>query len=467
MNCVELLVKQAQDKPKKLALWLPDGNQVNFKQLLDLSASAQSLLYKYKIVPGESVLLLDNLGPRLYASIIAILASGATVILVEPWMPINKINHVIKISQPKVFLSNWIGKLWGGRVGSIRKIPHWVSVGNIGFESNQSLRLESIDPHLKGIITFTSGTTGQPKGVIRSQGYLTSQHRVFADSVGLEKHQNPDLCIFANFALANLASGRGSLIIPSRWKEKHLKLLDFLEENFQPDSLTCGPAFLMKLQKHTKLSSLKSIHVGGALADRSIYQSAMAHWPQAHFEHIYGSSEVEPVALADLSVALKRSEEKGFFQTLYLGNPVLAIKHRLEENTAWVSGDHVCPAYLGNEEETKKHKSLDDNGVLWHSMGDRIQSDDYGWWYMGRSSQSLSHFLLEQRIYSKLETSAGFIEISESGENILYIQNAKQRASVVKHHFPEVSKIYDTKIVRDLRHRSRIDRGRSAKRGVR
>ena len=36
-------------------------------------------------------------------------------------------------------------------------------------------------------------------------------------------------------------------------------------------------------------------------------------------------------------------------------------------------------------------------------MGDRIISDDEGWWYAGRVAQPEDEFHLEQRIYSCLE----------------------------------------------------------------
>src|SRR5687768_8973384 len=95
MNCVELFVRQARQHPQRMAIWVPGQKPVSFGELLEAASRAQSLLRRYGIKPGDHVLLMDNLGPRLYALVSALLALGVCVVLVEPWMPVEKINHVI------------------------------------------------------------------------------------------------------------------------------------------------------------------------------------------------------------------------------------------------------------------------------------------------------------------------------------------------------------------------------------
>ena len=173
----------------------------------------------------------------------------------------------------------------------------------------------------------------------------------------------------------------------------------------QPETLNCGPAFLLRLFDSAKLSGLKSIHVGGALTDCWIFERGFQHWPEAHSCHIYGGSEVEPVAIADARIAVEQSRKRGFFQTLYLGRPVEEIKAKVEPQGLWVAGPHVCPEYLGNPEENRLLKKKDSHGVLWHFMGDRIQEDSTGWWYQERSGQSVEDFQLEQTVYQKAQSS--------------------------------------------------------------
>jgi len=461
VNCTALFLKHAHDAPDRMAVWLPSRRATTFGELRGLAARAQNLCRRHGLGPGDSVLLVDELGPRLYATVSGVLALGASVILVEPWMPVEKINRVISLVKPRLFLTGWLGRVWGLRVSSVRAIPRWVSVTEVASESAGELQVESVAPETPGIVTFTSGTTGNPKGVVRSQDYLVQQHEVISRRLGLEDHSGPDLTIFANFALANLASGRGSVIIPSSWKASHLRALDSLPAILRPESMTCGPAFLERLMAASRVSSLKSIHVGGALTDLSVFEKAFQHWGNAHFTHIYGSSEVEPVALCDAREAVRLSRSRGLFQTLHIGRPVAEIRAAVSDGGAWVAGPHVCPRYLGNEEENRINKRLDAEGTLWHFMGDRIVEDAEGWWYSGRAAQERRDFELEQRIYPFMESSRSFVHVDAEGRRFCVGEGMAKRRDALLRAFPELSGAVEGRIFRDLRHRARIDRNKS------
>lgn len=464
MNCIDLFVERQKQNATRTAIWLPNGKQVSFSELYELGSRMQGELIRMGLKPGDSVLLFDLLSPRLYGVIVALLSLGVTVLFVEPWMPISRIDKVIRAIKPRFFISNLMGKVWGLRVASIRDIPNWVSPARLSKASGTApLQIESVEGNRPGIITFTTGTTGSPKGVVRHQSYLVDQYKVFSDALEIEKYQGPDLCIFANFVLANLAAGKGSLIIPSSWKKSDLAKLNDLPTDLRPQSMTCGPAFLLKLMEAGSAKTLESIHIGGALTDCAIFEKGFAHWPNTHWSHLYGSSEAEPVALADAHVAVKESQKRGFYQALFVGKPIPQIQSSLEETGLWVTGPHVCPRYVGNEEENKIHKRVDSNGKVWHSMGDRILSDETGWWYAGRAQQPHEDFLLEQKVYTFLNRSTAFIHREPNGERVLFGKGVEERSGELRKAFPEIATYRNTQIVRDKRHKARIDRVSSRK----
>jgi acyl-CoA synthetase (AMP-forming)/AMP-acid ligase II len=465
MNCTELFVRHAREHPGRMAVWL-DGEAVSFGALADLAARSQRLCRRRGVGPGDPVLVMEPLGPRLYAHIIGLLGLGATVVLVEPWMPVARIERVVGLARPKLFLGGWLAQAWGARVAAVRDIPTWQRGGALRSEAAGPLHVERVDPAVPGIITFTSGTTGEPKGVVRGQGYLVRQHEVLSQNLATGGHPGPDLCIFANFVLTNLASGRGSVVVPPAWTPRQLRGLDALPRAVAPETLTCGPGFLARLMAYTRLPSLRAVHVGGAPTDCDLLAAAIARWPAAHWVHLYGSSEAEPVALVDARRALEASRARGLFQTLLVGHPVPEIHHRLEANDVWVAGPHVCPAYVGNEADNARDKRQDDAGTLWHRMGDRLASSDAGWWYDGRSGQAREDFALEQAAYAHLQSSAAFVHRRADGARFLVGEGVARRQAALRHAFPQLHGVAEARIHRDRRHRARIDRAGTLRKEV-
>jgi hypothetical protein len=205
--------------------------------------------------------------------------------------------------------------------------------------------------------------------------------------------------------------------------------------------------------------------VGGALTDRWILEEAFNRWPTGQFTHVYGGSEAEPVALQDARVAVSLSKARDLFQTLSVGKPVDVIQHRLEADSVRVSGPNVSPEYVGDPRENEGIKIRDAAGKLWHCMGDRILADSDGWWYAGRQFQKKEDFELEQRIYTFLQSSAAFVTRAANGSLHLFGKDLLQKSAELRRKFPEVSGIHKTKIVRDRRHRARIDRKASLPKG--
>lgn len=466
MNCVELFFRQARSQPNAVALWHPDTGAMTFGELLELTRRAQGLLRDDGVKQGSSTLLVDMPGPRLYALVLATFALGATVVAVEPWLPVAEIDRVIRTMKPSVFVASPLGMAWGARVPAVRAIDTWRRAGRVTRSPARDLLVQDVDPDAPGLIAFTSGTTGRPKGVVRQQGYLVQQYEVYTDALGLRTVREPDLCIFANFALANLASGRPSILVPPGWRANHLRAIDDLPDALQPRTVSCGPAFLARMLADARLRKLQSIHLGGALSDAALFERAFRKWPGAHFLHAYGSSEAEPVALIDARVAVRASRDRGLFQVLCLGKPIDAIEARVEPDTLWITGPHVCRMYVGNDEENRKHKRVDSQGRVWHDMGDRIEVRDGLWWYTGRSGQPAQDFHLEQSIYSALGSSRAFLHRTSPGSTYLVGENLRPHRDMLRSRFRSIDRLLECQIRRDRRHRARIDRIASLRKGA-
>ena len=467
MNCVELFTEQEREKSELPALWMPDQGLTTFSELKNLAERVQRLCRGQGVGPGENVLLFEGIGPRLYASILGILGMGASVVLVEPWMKINDIRRIMDIVRPRLFLTNLVGRLWGWRIPSVRAIPNWAGTQTLRRETQGSgFHLEPVPDETPGVMVFTSGTSGNPKGIVRGHGFLVKQHRIIAQRLHLDGFQGPDLSIFANFVLSNLVSGRCSVIIPHKWPLKVLRKVDSLPSNLQPETLTCGPAFLDRLMGSARLKGLRAVHVGGALSDCRVLEKGFESWPEAHWMLVYGSSEAEPVSISCARKAVKQSRSRNYLQNLFLGDPVPELSFSVEKDSVWVTGPQVCPLYLANEEANRLFKRRDEKGRIWHFMGDRILSDEAGWWFAGRSEQRAEDFQLEQKVYSLVGSSDSFIFRDREERLFLLGKNLKPyREKILKEH-TEIQRVIDARVYRDKRHRAKIDRGLSMRKGA-
>jgi len=421
------VANQLESRGQQMALWTERDGEVSFEALGVLTRRAQAMLRAKGIGRGDHVLLFAMPGPRLYAMIMGILGLGATVMLVEPWMSIDRVDHVVRTTKPKAFYAGLIGRLWGWRVKAIREIPLHLGLGSFEHEAPvDRLVIEEMEGSERGIVTFSSGTSAAPKGVVRTQQYLEDITRIINKYEPPDAARRPDLCLFANLATLHLANGRAALIVPHHWKKKSLAKMSALAEAYQPVSLTCGPAFLRHLLEtpEAPFARLEAIGVGGALTPNALFEQAFARWPGAHVGH----------AIEELGVDL--SDDRG----------------------PWVAGPNVCPEYVGAHDENKKYKRRDDQGRLWHFMGDRLESTPEGFYYAGRSFQEPGVFALEQQLYAHLERDKLFLHRDAKGRLCAIGEGVRADLQKIRSAAPAVERAFDVKLTVDRRHRARIDR---------
>jgi hypothetical protein len=181
---------------------------------------------------------------------------------------------------------------------------------------------------------------------------------------------------------------------------------------------------------------------------------------------VYGSSEAEPVSVADARLAVKLSRDRDLHQALFVGTPVPEIRYSLEPESLWVSGGHVCPRYIANEEANRLFKRTDEAGRSWHFMGDRIEADGTGWWFAGRSEQSPEDFRLEQAVYRLVGSSNSWVHRDGRGRIFLLGEGLEPHRERILGEHKEIHRILSARVYRDRRHRAKIDRARSVKKGA-
>jgi acyl-CoA synthetase (AMP-forming)/AMP-acid ligase II len=266
------------------------------------------------------------------------------------------------------------------------------------------------------LLTFTSGSTGQPKAVMRTHGFLLAQHRVLAQSLALTAGQ-VDLTTMPIVALANLGSGVTSLIPKADLRYPGAIDPAPLVAQIQAQqvvSTVASPALLERLARYClrrglTLPGLAKIFTGGAPVFPGLLDQLQQVAPQAKVVAVYGSTEAEPmakIARCDLRPGDIESMLAG--RGLLVGPPVEAIQLKIMPDR-WgtpvgpyteaefaaaccpaggigeivVSGDHVLSGYWRGQGDYETKFQV--NGVTWHRTGDAGYLDEQGrLWLLGR-----------------------------------------------------------------------------------
>merc|ERR1711871_319399 len=153
------------------------------------------------------------------------------------------------------------------------------------------------------LITFTTGSSGNPKGITRTHGILTSQQDFLRSAAYLE--HDADLATFPMFALNNMAWGIPSIIAPINLKEiaktDAARVVALMQEH-GITTTTSSPPFYDRLADYYENNpnairhKLRRILVGGAPVSDAQLRRWIAIWPDTLIVIGYGSSECEPVS---------------------------------------------------------------------------------------------------------------------------------------------------------------------------
>lgn len=373
--------KAAAKHRDKVALVDGTGQAFTFAQIQTMSETYAAHWQSKGVRPGDRVLIAMGIGAKLYASLAALWALGAVVVLPEPAMGLAGLKQAVRATNPRFFCAagpyRWIKWIVPGLWRAPLLTPD---------QQRHTTPPEPVtDPLAIALISFTSGTTGTPKAIPRSHAFLIAQWAAVGpllDSDGAEV----DLVTFPVFVLINLAAGRTS-VLPN-WKMSQLDglkpdaLISWISANRCTRALI-PPALCDKLIAAKNTGGLRHIFTGGGPVFPDVIAGLQAIGPVA-LTAVYGSTEAEPIAHLD-ATSISQSDDAAMAagQGLLAGHPVDAVQLRLVDDEIQVAGDHVNKGYLDPRRDAEN--KLNAGGIIWHRTGDAGRIDDAGrLWLLGR-----------------------------------------------------------------------------------
>ncbi|MEX5727169.1 acyl-CoA synthetase (AMP-forming)/AMP-acid ligase II [Rhodovulum iodosum] len=364
--------------PARPAVIAP-GETLSFGELRVLAEGFAARLEAGGVRRGDRLLLAMPVSPRLYAALAGAWLAGAAVVFPEPTLGLRGLRHAIGATRPH-------GLIATGPYRALRVLPGlWglpaFAPGPVG----GARTVKPPAPSDTALISFTTGSTGRPKAIARSHGFLAAQNAALAPVLAASEGTR-DLVGFPAFVLAGLAAGRTS-VLPGRPVAGRRADPAALARQIGVSGATrllLPPAACAGLAANGLPAHVAKVFTGGGPVFPDLIDGLQAARPEVEVIAVYGSTEAEPVAVLDareIAGADRRAMAAG--GGLLAGRPVPELALRIVDDEILVAGPHVNAGYLDPADDTAN--KLREGGRVWHRTGDAGRLDGAGrLWLLGR-----------------------------------------------------------------------------------
>lgn len=434
-NIAQTLAEVAARAPHRRAVVYPAGRdrqgraryvQLSFEQLNQECDRYAHGLAEYGVRQGDRTLLMARPSLDFIAVVFALLKVGAVPVLIDPGQGRKVFLQCVAETEPTVFiglpLAHVLRKVFPRPFRTVRL---YVTMGRRWFWGGatlEQLRTQRRDPfpvaptttESEGAVAFTSGSTGIPKGVVYLHGMFRAQVELLRQDFGIAEGE-VDLPGLYIFALFNPALGV-TTVFPDMdpTKPAHVNPA-YLVEAIQTHGVTNSfgsPTIWKRVGEYcrendVKLPSIKRILMASAPVppalvasfERDILQGGEVNTP-------FGASEAVPITMmsgSEIVAETAQLSEQGAGMCVgraIRGHSIRVIGITDEPIPEWdealalpqgqvgeivVQGPVVTRLYLSRPRQTALAKINDQDGGVWHRMGDLGYFDEQGrLWFCGR-----------------------------------------------------------------------------------
>lgn len=278
-NLVEEVEKHAKDADRIALKWeneKGDKEELTYGQLLDKANRIGSALLNKGLIQGDKILVIIPRFPEAYAAYLGALKAGFVVIPSSEMLRTKDLQYRVTHGDVKAIISytdfteeckgiNEFDSLHKFSIGG--KAEGWYSLEDEAAKESGELKLAETKRDSHAFLSYTSGTTGNPKGVVHTHGWAFAHLKTAAanwlsieenDVVWATAGPGWQKWIWSPF-LSVLGSGATGLVYNGRFEpKKYLQLL----QDYKVNVLCCTPTEyrLMAKVDNLKEYSLPSLH---------------------------------------------------------------------------------------------------------------------------------------------------------------------------------------------------------------
>ena len=409
-------------------LWTTRGGDLDSVSYGDLATRVEAGstgLKRLGLTAGDRAFIFVPMSAELYVAMFAVQRIGAIAVFLDSWARSDQLADCAKQVEPRAFIGPEAAFALTAQAPQLTEVPLRIVVGphegtytatlDDLAATTEACPLEPVEGEHPALITFTTGSSGRPKGAERSHRFLCAQHYALDREIPY-RDDDIDLPVFPVFALNNLAGGVSTVLPDIDLARPTVDDGARLAAQIRQTGATCStlsPSLLrglMATRGEDGLPTLRRVITGGAPVSSDDVRAFADFAPSADLHILYGSTEVEPIA----HLAARDMPDESTGEGVCLGRMAEGLAYRFIRPTrdaveldeaGWapwtpsdggvgeliVQGDHVCRGYWRNPEAFARAKIRDREGRIWHRTGDVAYEDAQGrLWMVGRVHSTIN-----------------------------------------------------------------------------
>jgi fatty-acyl-CoA synthase len=400
LTFTDFLRRNASSYGGRIAITSETGMDITYQDLEDTTNALANALVGAGLGPGDRLVWIDRNSADFLITYFATAKIGMTFTPLNAWLRPAELRPQLELIQPSIIVVGGdFVDLAEQALPSAGKARQFVrdDTTHSGWESWRTFAAtgDTRPPDVDGVneetvheIVFTSGTTGQAKGVVRSQRARILDSVLAALGYQLNRDDHL-LAVLPQFHIGGAAVPNQLLMQGGR-----VTILRRYEPEAVAHALKDGVTYIVGVPAHYALlfesghlsgldtTSVRGCYVGGSAATQQLFSEIQRHFPAAELVHGYGSTESGPH-----SMALRGAAFLSHFGSL--GLPVAGTEVRVvdpmdhpvgidEVGELQVRSDSVMTGYLDQPELTASAFTQDG----WLRTGDLVRRADDGYFWL-------------------------------------------------------------------------------------
>ncbi|MCF8609751.1 amino acid adenylation domain-containing protein [Gordonia sp. HY285] len=366
----------AAREPERVALVTADGRELSYGDVAAQARAIAGALAADGVVGGDTVAVIVPKGHAQVISVLGVLAAGAAYLPIGVDQPAARRDQILARGDVKAVV---IGDETDASPSEPKPIPFATALTADPIDD-----VRAGDPAGLAYVLFTSGSTGEPKGVEVSHRAAANTLDAIAHEFGLGADDRTiglsalefDLSVFDVFSPLSLG---GALVCIDAERTRDAQAWAAQIAAHRVTVLNAAPGLigmLLDTASNDQLASLRTVITGGDRVDAELGRRARAAVPGLRFAGLGGTTET-----AIHSTVFEVTDEfPADWDTVPYGRPMAGsacrvVNERGEDAPDWVTGElwiggaGVADGYRGDPERSAD-RFVTVDGIRWYRTGD-------------------------------------------------------------------------------------------------